>query len=121
MQNAKRLGFLQLLYELSWCNQMEEPEDPYSYCKEIQGLGSGRGKVILIDVDQTLWEPPSINYEPDPGTLFYTAASRAKHELRIVCNMDADACNQTLVLMGEKANKRPEKKLANVLGASLVR
>lgn len=79
------------------------------------------GAVILIDVDQTLWEPPSINYEPDPGTLSYTAASRAKHELRIVCNMDADACNQTLVLMGEKANKRPEKKLANVLGASLVR
>ena len=62
-----------------------------------------------------------MDYQPDPGTLFYTAASRAKHELRIVCSMDADECNKTLELMGEKANKRPEKKLANVLQASLVR
>lgn len=77
--------------------------------------------VILVDVDQALWKPPTISYEPEPGTLFYTAASRAKHELRIVCDMDADACNETLMLMGEKTNKRPDKKLANVLGASLVR
>lgn len=77
--------------------------------------------VILIDVDPTLWEEPSACYEPEPGILFYTAASRAKHELRIVCDMDSDACNQALVLMGEKTNKRPDKKLANVLGASLIR
>lgn len=77
--------------------------------------------VILIDVDQTLWKLPTLSYEPDPGILFYTAASRAKHELRIVCDMDENACNQTLVLMGEKTNRRPKKKLANVLGASLMR
>lgn len=77
--------------------------------------------VILVDVDQTLWEPPAISYEPEPGTLFYTAASRAKHELRIVCDMNFDDCNKALVLMGEKTNKRPDKKLANMLGASLVR
>lgn len=76
--------------------------------------------VILIDVDQGLWRPPSADYEPEPGTLFYTAASRAKYELRIVCDMDADACNQTLCLMGEKTNRRPGKKLASVLGASSV-
>lgn len=62
-----------------------------------------------------------MSYEPEPGTLFYTAASRAKHELRIVCDMDIDACNRTLVLMGEKINRRPDKKLANVLEASLVK
>lgn len=83
--------------------------------------GMEAGAVILVDVDSTLWEQPTISYEPEPGTLFYTAASRAKHELRIVCDMDADACNETLVLMGEKTNKRPDKKLANVLGASLIR
>lgn len=77
--------------------------------------------VILIDVDQSLWKQPSINYQPDPGALFYTAASRAKYELRIVCDMDAEACNETLRLMGEKENKRPDKKLANVLKASLIR
>ena len=100
---------------IRWKNQ----RIPVHTVRKFKGLEAGA--VILIDVDQTLWEPPLINYEPDPGTLFYTAASRAKHELRIVCNMDTDACNQTLVLMGERANKRPEKKLANVLGASLVR
>ena len=79
------------------------------------------GAVILIDVDQTLWEPPLASYQPEPGTLFYTAASRAKHELRIVCDMGVDACSRTLTLMGEKAGRHPDKKLANVLGASLVR
>lgn len=92
---------------------------PVHTVRKFKGMEASA--VILIDVDQTLWEPPSISYEPEPGTLFYTAASRAKHELRIVCDMDSDACNRTLVLMGEKTNKRPDKKLANVLGASLVR
>ena len=98
-----------------WKNQ----KVPVHTVRKFKGLEAEA--VILVDVDQTLWESPSVNYEPDPGTLFYTAASRAKHELRIACNMDADACNQTLALMGEEANRRPEKKLANILGASLVR
>ncbi len=34
--------------------------------------------------------------------------------------MNEDACNHALVAMGEKANRRPAKKLANVLGAVLV-
>ena len=92
---------------------------PVYTVRKFKGMESGA--TILLDVDQTLWEPPTISYEPEPGTLFYTAASRAKHELRIVCDMDAEACNKTLILMGEKTNKRPEKKLANVLGATLVR
>ena len=91
---------------------------PVHTVRKFKGLEAEA--VILVDVDQTLWENPSVDYEPNPGTLFYTAASRAKHELRIVCNMDGEACNQTLVLMGEKTNRRPEKKLANVLGVSLV-
>lgn len=98
-----------------WKNQ----KVPVHTVRKFKGMEASA--VILIDADQTLWEPPSVSYEPEPGTLFYTAASRAKHELRIVCDMDSDACNRTLVLMGEKTNKRPDKKLANVLGASLVR
>ena len=92
---------------------------PVHTVRKFKGMEAGA--VILVDVNQALWEPPTISYEPEPGTLFYTAASRAKHELRIVCDMDADACNETLVLMGEKTNKRPDKKLANVLGASLIK
>lgn len=92
---------------------------PVHTVRKFKGMEAGA--VVLIDVDQTLWESPSMSYEPEPGTLFYTAASRAKHELRIVCDMDADACNKTLVLMGEKTNRRPDKKLANVLGATLVK
>lgn len=82
--------------------------------------GMEAAAVIVIDVDQALWERPSMSYKPEPGTLFYTAASRARHELRVVCDMDEDACNQALVAMGERANRRPAKKLANVLGAVLV-
>lgn len=92
---------------------------PVHTVRKFKGLEAGA--VILIDVDQTLWEPPLASYQPEPGTLFYTAASRAKHELRIVCDMDVDACSRTLTLMDEKAGRHPDKKLANVLGASLVR
>lgn len=92
---------------------------PVHTVRKFKGMEAGA--VILIDVDQSLWEQPSMDYQPDPGTLFYTAASRAKHELRIVCNMDTEAYNETLALMGEKTNKRPEKKLANVLRTSLIR
>lgn len=77
--------------------------------------------VILIDVDETLWKDPEKDYEPDPGTVFYTGASRAKHELRIVCDMDEDGCARALELMGVHVTRRPEKKFANVLGATLVR
>lgn len=92
---------------------------PVHTVRKFKGMEAGA--VILIDVDQTLWEPPLTSYQPEPGTLFYTAASRAKHELRIVCDMDVDACSRTLTHMGEKAGRHPDKKLANVLGASLVR
>ena len=92
---------------------------PVHTVRKFKGMEAGA--VILIDVDQTLWEPPLTSYQPEPGTLFYTAASRAKHELRIVCDMDVDACSRTLALMDEKAGRHPDKKLANVLGASLVR
>lgn len=77
--------------------------------------------IILIDVDETLWESPKKDYDPDPGTVFYTGASRAKHELRIVCDMDEGGCARVLEYMGANATRRPEKKLANVLGATLVR
>ena len=91
---------------------------PVHTARKFKGMEAAA--VIMIDVDQALWEQPSMSYKPEPGTLFYTAASRARHELRIVCDMDEDACNQVLLAMGEKANRRPGKKLANVLGAVLV-
>lgn len=97
----------------------KDRKTPIHTVRKFKGMEAGA--VILIDIDQTLWEPPSVSHEPEPGVLFYTAASRAKHELRIVCDMDTDTCNQALVLMGEKTHKRPDKKLANVLGASLVK
>lgn len=91
---------------------------PVHTVRKIKGMEAAA--VIMIDVDQALWEQPSMSYMPEPGTLFYTAASRARHELRIVCDMNEDACNHALVTMGVKANRRPAKKLANVLGAVLV-
>lgn len=92
---------------------------PVHTVRKFKGMEAGA--VILLDVDQTLWERPLVSYRPEPGTLFYTAASRAKHELRIVCDMDDNACGRTLALMGKKTGRHPDKRLANVLGASLVR
>lgn len=86
---------------------MENKKIPIHTVRKFKGMEAEA--VILIDVDQTLWQLPTLSYEPDPGILFYTAASRAKHELRIVCNMDENACNQTLVLMGERTNRRPKR------------
>lgn len=91
---------------------------PVHTVRKFKGMEAAA--VILVDVDQVLWEQPSMSYKPEPGTLFYTAASRARHELRIVCDMDEGACNRVLIAMGEKTNRRPAKKLANVLGAVLV-
>ena len=76
--------------------------------------------VILIDVDSSLWRTPQIDFEPEPGMPYYTAASRARHELRIVCSMDDGGCADTLVLMGQQPTKSPAKKLATVLNAKLV-
>lgn len=54
---------------------------PVSTCRKFKGLESDA--VILVDVDESIWDDAANRYSPGPGILFYTGASRAKFELRL--------------------------------------
>ena len=73
--------------------------------------------VVLIDVDETLWDEPALPFQPDPGLLFYTGASRAKYELRIAAQMDEDACARVLGVLGVEGRRKPVARLAKQLNA----
>lgn len=92
---------------------------PVTTCRKFKGLEAEA--IILIDVDKSMWEDPASAYDPFPGLIFYTGASRAKHELRIVCDMSGQECAQTLRLidpsLGPKTPNKPVSKLARRLYA----
>lgn len=76
--------------------------------------------IILVDVDENLWKQPEHPYDPDPGIIFYTAASRARHELRIMAQMDEAACARALEYMGVAPTRRPKLKFKNTLNLELI-
>lgn len=73
--------------------------------------------VILVDVDEEVWAKALRDYDPAPGLLFYTGASRAKHELRIVCDMDEVGAIRVLEQLGIEGKRKPVSKLAKALNA----
>lgn len=87
----------------------------FTTCRKFKGLEADA--VILVDVDEGAWRPPALAYDPDPGLVFYTGSSRAKHELRIVCDMGESGCLAALSLLGVTAKKKPISRLAKQLGA----
>ena len=91
---------------------------PIYTCRTFKGMEADA--VILIDVDPAVWDSPKSPYDPKEGLIFYTGASRAKHELLIALHSDEDGCNKILAALGSGSNRRPFKKLANVLGVQLV-
>ena len=50
-----------------------------------------------------------------PGLLFYTGTSRAKYELRVVCDMDDDGCRRLLGRLGVSAGRKPVSRLVKHL------
>lgn len=91
---------------------------PVYTCRTFKGLEAQA--VILIDVDECLWTDDG-EYDAGHGMLFYTGASRAKHELRILCNMNDSGCKVILEHLGIQGRNKPRKKLAKELNADLVR
>ena len=85
----------------------------FSTCRMFKGLEADA--VILVDVDGDAWREPRYEYDPPPGLLFYTGASRAKHELRVVCDMDEDGCKKLLGRLGVNAGRKPVSRLAKHL------
>lgn len=86
-------------------------------CRRFKGLEAEAA--ILVDVDASIWMPQrgGGRYATKPGLLFYTAASRARHELAIVCDMDERECRDLLEFLGGVAKRKPVRDLARRLGA----
>lgn len=53
-------------------------------CREFKGLEAD--VVFLVDVDRSVWEQDTV-FQAPPGLLFYTGASRAKHQLYVAIEM----------------------------------
>lgn len=84
-------------------------------CRKFKGLEADA--VVLVDVDETLWRAPQHAYDPHPGLMFYTGASRAKHELRIACSMGEAGCVEVLKALGIEGERKPFARLAKRLSA----
>lgn len=91
---------------------------PVYSCRRFKGLEANA--VILIDVSDECWAEQWADYNPSPGLVFYTGASRAKHELRIVCDMDNEAAERVLQAFGIESKRKPTSRLAKRLNANLV-
>ncbi len=92
---------------------------PVYTCREFKGLEAD--VVFLVDVDKSVWEQDS-EYQAPPGLLFYTGASRARHQLYVAVEMaEEDAADVADILEGvdNRHRKRPFIKLENILRKSL--
>lgn len=69
------------------------------------------------DVDETLWraEGEGLPYDAKNGLMYYTGASRAKHELRVIVDADENGCRDIIERLGERARRRPLQTLARRL------
>ncbi|WP_165052165.1 MULTISPECIES: ATP-binding domain-containing protein [unclassified Adlercreutzia] len=99
----------------------EKTKVPFYTCRKFKGLEADA--VILVDVDVDTWasDASSAPYAAPGGLLFYTGASRARHELRIVCSLTEVECVDVLESLGSKAKRKPFQALAKTLNAKLVR
>lgn len=90
---------------------------PVYSCRRFKGLEADA--VILVDVTADLWveyDNDSV-YKPKPGLVFYTGASRAKHELRIVCDMGSDDFTEVIEEMKVVSRRNPAKAFAKQINA----
>ena len=90
---------------------------PVYSCRRFKGLEADA--VILVDVTADLWVEYGNDsiYKPKPGLIFYTGASRAKHELRIVCDMGPDDFAEVIEEMRIASKRNPAKAFAKQINA----
>lgn len=90
---------------------------PVYSCRRFKGLEADA--VILVDVTADLWVEYSNDsvFKPKPGLIFYTGASRAKHELRIVCDMGPDDFAEVVNQMKISSKRNPAKAFAKQINA----
>lgn len=99
----------------------EKTKVPFHTCRRFKGLEADA--VILVDVGVNTWadDGPGPSYATGGGLLYYTGASRARHELRVVCDLTDEECREVLEFMGSGAKRKPYQALAKALNAKLVR
>ena len=90
---------------------------PFHTCRKFKGLEADA--VILIDITADLWAQHDGDspYKAKPGLLFYTGASRAKHELRLVCDMNDDDFLEVIDAMNVASKKNPVKSFLRQINA----
>lgn len=93
---------------------------PFYSCRRFKGLEADA--VILVDINSDLWENAKLtsSYDAGDGLMFYTGASRAKHELRLVFDMSEPESLAVLEKLGIQAQRKPLKSLARRLNALIV-
>lgn len=93
---------------------------PFYSCRRFKGLEADA--VILVDINSDLWDDAEStgDYDSGDGLMFYTGASRAKHELRLVFDMSEPESLAVLEKLGIQAQRKPLRSLARRLNALIV-
>lgn len=89
----------------------------FSTCRKFKGLEAQ--VIILVDIDERFFNPPTSNYyigEPN-NLVFYVGASRAKHYLDIIMNMDDAKCKYLADKLPQNQITKPQKKIKEYLCA----
>lgn len=90
---------------------------PFSTCRKFKGLEADA--VILVDVTSDLWIEDAGDGQElgKPGLIFYTGSSRAKHELRVVCDMDETDFQSVCDVVNVGTKKGAEKAFSKWINA----
>ena len=101
----------------SGIKKWKETSVPFHTCRKFKGLEADA--VILIDVTADLWVQYDCDspYKAKPGLLFYTGASRARHELRLVCDMNEGDFLEVIDVMNVASKKNPVKSFLRQINA----
>ncbi len=89
----------------------------FSTCRKFKGLEAN--VIILIDIDERFFNTPTSNYyigEPN-NLVFYVGASRAKHYLDIIMNMNDAKCKYIADKLPQNQITKPQKKIKEYLCA----
>ena len=80
---------------------------PFYSCRRFKGLEADA--VILVDINSDLWDDAELSgdYDSGDGLMFYTGASRAKHELRLVFDMSETESLAVLKKLGIRLSESP--------------
>lgn len=89
----------------------------FSTCRKFKGLEADA--VILVDVDETTFNPDKMYKDSDTVFLYYVGASRARLRLEILAQLSDEECTNILqkTLNYRSKIRKPRRELAAALGA----